>query len=712
MYISHDFVFRKPENILEATRGPRRMWKLCDFGSAVRGTSTPANEEQRAQLQNDIEKKTSLSYRAPEMLDLFRGSPIGAPADVWALGVTMFYATWLVQPFQDGELAILNGRFQFPSARGCINGIISSMLQQEPEKRPLAHAVHTACERGALAEVAQLAGTAPLPSPRTIAVGSPRVSNPSNVKRVAPADTALAQAVKAATEEKSDADVHVAKPSSKSDSPRADPPSRSPAAVPAESNERLLAEAKRCLADIKVLKDPDAWRLEIAAEVQTPTTARDVTVKAYKTAQRPFVASKSRVTDLFGLVRQFALPSNAAEVFQMLSIFHLALQSGSYLACAGGFTKKSFLDEVAAQDGDVIGAYATFLAEKVSFHNAHRFVEGNMSMGTFAMIWQLNQLRTGLVYSDGNIISGELLHAALALLDRAVVVEGRLLAMRENASIALFLIPVTKETFSIAVLLGHLVRGRHVPRPISVGFATALQTLKSHYEVVNTIPVLVQAMGSAPDLALVTSGSFPPSHSPFVAAYLEKQRFANAAPSAALPPPQQFATNFDAHFPPAAEAAHPPMAQPQPQLAAPKFDAPSFVIPQGFDAPRFPVDHPAVAATASVPATPPPAAVVPVATASSPVPSAIKEERLRKGNICFRFHFVSHCSYVCVCAVGSRRGSVRDISQMREATTKDMSDLALSRGLDGMNREQLIEEVVELRRKVATLEEALTKVKS
>jgi hypothetical protein len=54
--------------------------------------------------------------------------------------------------------------------------------------------------------------------------------------------------------------------------------------------------------------------------------------------------------------------------------------------------------------------------------------------------------------------------------------------------------------------------------------------------------------------------------------------------------------------------------------------------------------------------------------------------------------------------VGSRRGSVQDISQMRETSSKDLSDLVLSRGLDGMTREQLIGEVVALRRRVAELE--------
>ncbi len=321
------------------------------------------------------------------------------------------------------------------------------------------------------------------------------------------------------------------------------------------------------------------------------------------------MASKSRVTDLFGLVREFATRSHGGEVFQMLSIFHLALQSGSFLACAAGFHRKGFLEEAAALDADVLRLYATFLAEKVSFHNAHRFVEGNMSLGTFAMIWQLNQLRTGLAYSDQHLISAEFLQAGLGLLERALALEGRLLELRDNASMALFLIPVVKETFSLAVLLGHLLRTHAAPAAVVEGYARALATQRIHYELVNSVAVLTQAMGAAPDLALAAAGSFPPSHSPFVTAYLEKQRQSFAASAAAVP---QFEANFDAHFPapnaaPAAVAAAPPLAQPQAQLPAPRFEAPAF--PETFA---------------------PPPAVVPSAT-PSPVPNKVKEERLRRG---------------------------------------------------------------------------------
>lgn len=77
-----------------------------------------------------------------------------------------------------------------------------------------------------------------------------------------------------------------------------------------------------------------------------------------------------------------------------------------------------------------------------------------------------------------------------------------------------------------------------------------------------------------------------------------------------------------------------------------------------------------------------------VASASSPtssLPSKVKEERLRR--------------------VGSRRGSVRDISEMRETSSRDLSDLALSRDLDNKTREELIAIVLDLRRKVASLEQ-------
>lgn len=261
------------------------------------------------------------------------------------------------------------------------------------------------------------------------------------------------------------------------------------AASPA-SNEALLAEAKRCLADIKVLKEPDAWRLELNAELQAPSL-QDVVVKAYKVASRPFVASASRVIDLFAQIRDFVIRGNPGEVFQMLSIFHVAMQTGSFLACAAACNRKSFLDEVVAHDSDVMKLYSQFLLEKVAFHNAFRFVEGNMSLGTYNMILELNQFKTKLSYVEDGLISPQFLLAILSLLDKAMVLQARLLQLRDNATLALFLIPVVKETFSLCVLLGHLGRThpRAVQPAVAQGFGAAMQTLAGHYEVVNSIPV-------------------------------------------------------------------------------------------------------------------------------------------------------------------------------------------------------------------------------
>jgi hypothetical protein len=72
-----------------------------------------------------------------------------------------------------------------------------------------------------------------------------------------------------------------------------------------------------------------------------------------------------------------------------------------------------------------------------------------------------------------------------------IALQARLLQLRENATIALFLIPVVKESFSLSVLLGHL--GRSYPRAVSSavaqGFAAAMQTLRGHYDIVNSIAV-------------------------------------------------------------------------------------------------------------------------------------------------------------------------------------------------------------------------------
>jgi AP2-associated kinase len=54
----------KPENLLLANDG---VWKLCDFGSATTRVYRCDDEQQRRDAEEDIERNTTMAYRAPEV---------------------------------------------------------------------------------------------------------------------------------------------------------------------------------------------------------------------------------------------------------------------------------------------------------------------------------------------------------------------------------------------------------------------------------------------------------------------------------------------------------------------------------------------------------------------------------------------------------------------------------------------------------------------
>jgi hypothetical protein len=73
-----------------------------------------------------------------------------------------------------------------------------------------------------------------------------------------------------------------------------------------------------------------------------------------------------------------------------------------------------------------------------------------------------------------------------------IVLQARLLQLRENSTVALFLIPVVKESFSLSVLMGYvgIVYPRAVSPVVAQSFSASMQTLRTHYEVVNSISVM------------------------------------------------------------------------------------------------------------------------------------------------------------------------------------------------------------------------------
>ena len=79
-----------------------------------------------------FDRYTSLAYRAPEMVDLYKNLEISTKADVWALGCLLYTLCFLKLPFKDSLLAIQSGEYSVPD-----DSIYSENLRKLIGKRPL-----------------------------------------------------------------------------------------------------------------------------------------------------------------------------------------------------------------------------------------------------------------------------------------------------------------------------------------------------------------------------------------------------------------------------------------------------------------------------------------------------------------------------------------------------------------------------------------------
>ncbi|KAI8882491.1 kinase-like protein [Backusella circina FSU 941] len=129
----------KVENILILNQN---HYKLCDFGSASlsKGPYVPSSLAEMQKLEDDIQRHTTLQYRAPEMIDVYQKKPINEKADIWAMGVLLYKLCFYTTPFEEqGQLAILNARFSIPTSPPFSSGLcqlIISMLQEDQNRRP------------------------------------------------------------------------------------------------------------------------------------------------------------------------------------------------------------------------------------------------------------------------------------------------------------------------------------------------------------------------------------------------------------------------------------------------------------------------------------------------------------------------------------------------------------------------------------------------
>ncbi|KAJ5818647.1 hypothetical protein N7474_004238 [Penicillium riverlandense] len=130
----------KVENVLISRSGGSSCYKLCDFGSSAQPRPAAKTAAEGRLIEDDVQRHTTMQYRSPEMIDVYRKQPIDEKSDIWALGVFLYKLCYYTTPFEEvGQMAILNATYKFPSYPSFserLKTFIASMLKEDPRKRP------------------------------------------------------------------------------------------------------------------------------------------------------------------------------------------------------------------------------------------------------------------------------------------------------------------------------------------------------------------------------------------------------------------------------------------------------------------------------------------------------------------------------------------------------------------------------------------------
>ena len=132
----------KVENVLisKSMSTGQPVYKLCDFGSSAPPRPAAKTAEEGRLIEEDVQKHTTMQYRSPEMIDVWRKQSIDEKADIWALGVLLYKLCYYTTPFENvGQMAILNASFKYPphpSFSDRLKRFIGSMLKERPADRP------------------------------------------------------------------------------------------------------------------------------------------------------------------------------------------------------------------------------------------------------------------------------------------------------------------------------------------------------------------------------------------------------------------------------------------------------------------------------------------------------------------------------------------------------------------------------------------------
>ncbi|ELP93941.1 AP2-associated protein kinase, putative [Entamoeba invadens IP1] len=103
----------KVENVLFKNK----KFLLTDFGSVVPESAFYNRKRGDCPgIDENIQKYTTLAYRAPEMINLYDYKPIGRKADVWALGCVLFKLCYFDTPFEESPMKIQFCKYSVPNA--------------------------------------------------------------------------------------------------------------------------------------------------------------------------------------------------------------------------------------------------------------------------------------------------------------------------------------------------------------------------------------------------------------------------------------------------------------------------------------------------------------------------------------------------------------------------------------------------------------------
>eukprot|EP00095_Tigriopus_kingsejongensis_P012693 maker-scaffold22_size673200-snap-gene-5.37 protein:Tk12693 transcript:maker-scaffold22_size673200-snap-gene-5.37-mRNA-1 annotation:"Actin-regulating kinase " len=169
----------KVENVLRSDKG---HYVLCDFGSATAKVLQPSIQG-IVPVEEEIKRYTTLSYRAPEMIDLYTDVALTSKTDIWALGCMLYKVCYFALPFGESPLAIQAGNCSFPSTpkySAELKKLIRYLLTVNVEQRPdIFQASHLAFELGGKANPVQNLHNSSVPKFSTLSEtqGSPVASD-------------------------------------------------------------------------------------------------------------------------------------------------------------------------------------------------------------------------------------------------------------------------------------------------------------------------------------------------------------------------------------------------------------------------------------------------------------------------------------------------------------------------------------------------------